>query len=52
MLYHVELGFPKEISKIIGIYLLNYTSHALKASKTDRYCDIILPKHINIKNLH
>lgn len=49
MLYHVELGFPKSIKKISGMFLLDYTEHAIKASKNDRYGDIILPKHIDIK---
>lgn len=52
MLYHVELGFPKSIKKISGMFLLDYTEHAIKASKNDRYGDIILPKHIDIKKLH
>jgi hypothetical protein len=35
MLYHVELGFPKSIKKISGMFLLDYTEHAIKASKND-----------------
>ena len=46
-LYHFKLGFPKGFNPKVGTKYLNYTHHALGASRSDRYGAIELPKTIN-----
>jgi hypothetical protein len=47
MLYHCELGFPKNIPNNFGTILLDYSRHALEASQNDRYGTIRLPRTLD-----
>lgn len=50
MLYHRDLGFPKNLKLPIGqTFLLSYSYHATEAARQDRYGAISLPKHLVIK---
>lgn len=42
-LYHFELGFPEDFSANFGTIWLEYSDHALRASKGDRFGAISLP---------
>lgn len=47
-LYHRDLGYPKGLFlKASYSFILNYSNHALKSAKNDRYGEINLPKHIS-----
>lgn len=49
MLYHKDLGFPNTLVMPSGVMFLEYSNHALRASKNDRYTDSIhLPKAVTI----
>lgn len=43
-LFHYQIGFPKGLKTNFGTILLNYSAHALQASKDDRYGAMTLPK--------
>lgn len=51
-LYHSELGMPEKIKKQIpsGVYMLEYSRHAIQASKNDRYGKIPMVKVIDTNN--
>lgn len=52
MLYHKELGFPEKLQfKSEYALHLKYTQHAKRASQSDRYGKIELPKYL-IFNRH
>ena len=38
--YHAELGFPKGVKLPEGLGVMRWTSHAIQASKNDRYGNI------------
>jgi hypothetical protein len=43
-LYHYQLGIPREFRTDFGQLFLDYSFHARKAAKTDRYGEISLPE--------
>lgn len=47
MLYHKDLGFPKDFNPKVGTVCLTYNNHAHEASKSDRYGAIVLPRSLN-----
>jgi hypothetical protein len=47
MLYHSELGIPENVETQFGSMLLDYSKHALDASKNDQYGHIELPKSLD-----
>lgn len=47
ILYHAEVGFPKNFRPPLGQYKLDYTKHALDASEDDRYGTIPILKGID-----
>ena len=46
-IFHHRIGFPKGLVTDFGIIRLEYTNHAIKASKNDRYGLIMLPPTLN-----
>jgi len=50
-LYHKDIGFPN-VQMPEGIYKLNYSNHALRAAKDDRYGEAKqLPAHIDMSQV-
>ena len=52
MLYHSEISIPEKVKKQLpsGIIKLQYTHHAINASKNDRYGEIPVFKGLNLDN--
>ena len=49
MLYHFEIGFPKDMPTSFGTILLDYSRHAIEAAQGDRYGAIELPRILDTK---
>jgi len=47
MLYHYQIGFPKNFNSNVGTRLLKYTRHALGAANSDKYGTVELPVRID-----
>lgn len=48
-LYHKDIGFPAELKRPNGAFLVNYSDHALRAAADDRFGSIKLPAAIDFR---
>lgn len=50
-LFHVDLGFPRNVIWPEGTYDLHYGNHARQAARADRYGDVtdLLPDELNTR---
>lgn len=50
MLFHRDIGFPKNITMLTGILRLSYSNHAKRAAHDDRYGIMELPETLDVTN--
>ena len=50
MLYHRDIGFPKNVKMLTGVLTLNHSHHARKAAYDDRYGIMELPETLDVTN--
>jgi antitoxin component of MazEF toxin-antitoxin module len=48
MLYHKEIGFPKNVKMLSGVLNLRYSQHAARAASDDRYGFMELPETLDV----
>lgn len=50
LLYHFQVGIPKELKTRFGVLQLRYTQHALSAANSDRYGAMQLPHTLDTES--
>jgi antitoxin component of MazEF toxin-antitoxin module len=50
MLFHRDVGFPKNVQMMTGVLNLRYSQHALRAAREDRYGIMELPETLDVTN--
>lgn len=48
-LYHADIFLPPNLKLPNGAFQVRYTDHAIQASRSDRYGNILLPAYISTK---